>query len=645
MRYRVRATLIISYFLLIISIFISSFFNIRQIGLEAKTQEDMKQIRDIASNIDKILYTQEKYLSSHQESDSITISQTVQTVSEGLKIFLDDSSGVVVFKEDIEAIENSIDKYSASFDRLTQAMSRRDALIASVKDGISKIEGDLNQTRESEGQNEMYFSAKADLLQIFYFTQLYFSEGQKDTLGLAHLGIQTAVQNHISLFEQTQIPENLERLNQAITEIESIDDAIKIENLTLTAETGKIKDNASSLMEKSELIRREGQIQTQSVSRNMMIVSLLIVFLFSVGIFRMISRPIGVIINEIGVIERELDLTRPLNPPGTGEFKWLSQAFNGVLSGVRQLIVSLHRQIEVLMGVAEDVFQNTESAVSQTNQINERVEALSANMEEVNASSAAIDAVTQQMIGIVETVSALVKDSEQLASQLKSDSLNLQAVSKSAKDTTTGKYLNTKVMLEGALESAKETRAIATLTETILQIADQTNLLALNAAIEAARAGEAGRGFSVVADEIRKLAEVSHTAAGEINRVSEKVIGSIGSIELESVQLLAFIEGNIMTDYESMIANGDIYIEKSEALNRVFENLNAKMKDLKEAAFGVTDTIGQIAVAVESSSEEINQTAFRTAALYAEMSQIEDQLRRLKTCSDEMKMQAENFKV
>ena len=114
-------------------------------------------------------------------------------------------------------------------------------------------------------------------------------------------------------------------------------------------------------------------------------------------------------------------------------------------------------------------------------------------------------------------------------------------------------------------ELGKQAQGIGQILNVISDIADQTNLLALNAAIEAARAGEAGRGFAVVADEVRKLAEKTMTATGEVGEAIRNIqVGTqknMSNVE-QSVQAvvsataLADKSGNALVDIVNLVEHG-----------------------------------------------------------------------------------------
>jgi methyl-accepting chemotaxis protein len=148
-------------------------------------------------------------------------------------------------------------------------------------------------------------------------------------------------------------------------------------------------------------------------------------------------------------------------------------------------------------------------------------------------------------------------------------------------------------------EFVESTRAIAGMTQQVKDIADQTNLLALNAAIEAARAGEQGRGFAVVADEVRKLAEKSALSANEIDRVTNSLDKKSGDVE-----------ATVQRGLRSLLAT-------QEQVERVSAVLTDAGTEVENSCRGVSDIV--VSVKAQSrASEEISRNVEKIAQMSEE---------------------------
>ena len=134
--------------------------------------------------------------------------------------------------------------------------------------------------------------------------------------------------------------------------------------------------------------------------------------------------------------------------------------------------------------------------------------------------------------------------------------------------------------MKNTIVESEKINHIESLSKTILDITEQTNLLALNASIESARAGEAGKGFSVVANEIRNLAENSRNTVTEIQEVTDEVVTIINKLIKQSQLLLDFITSQVSEDYNMMDRAGNLYGNDTKEIRKIIEEFKVEFNEL-----------------------------------------------------------------
>lgn len=231
-------------------------------------------------------------------------------------------------------------------------------------------------------------------------------------------------------------------------------------------------------------------------------------------------------------------------------FDGYTSSINALVSEVKQSNVALYETSQELADLTREVEQNSQSQHEQTDLIAAAVEEMSASASEVSSNA---------------------EDAAQAATDAFNSSNRCQ---QSSMDTETAiKNLEEKI-LDASQTISKldhDSKQIGSVLDVIRGIAEQTNLLALNAAIEAARAGEQGRGFAVVADEVRSLAQRTQQSTEEIDRMIEAL--QLGSSDAVSVieQSKQFVDSCVTATHENMglMSEVNASIDKINGLNQV----------------------------------------------------------------------------
>jgi len=290
-----------------------------------------------------------------------------------------------------------------------------------------------------------------------------------------------------------------------------------------------------------------------------------------------------------------------------------------VLTPIRDTMGTLQDSSERISGVVGEVRQRARHSNDSVRTLSRLTEQLSAALEEVAGSAAAITA----------SAAGTQEDTQRMAEECSAITAYSTGMRERAEEMERAARLETKViqdktadimtMLDEAIEKSHSVDQIRALTEDILNISSSTNLIAVNASIEAARAGAAGAGFSVVAQEVHKLADSCAETASHIQQVSGVVTGAVEYLANNARELTSYLSRVIAEQLERSVQAGQQYREDSDYIGQAMVEYNGRVERLKGAIDQIAVSISSISGSIDGAASGISGAAGSTRVLVDDM--------------------------
>ena len=307
------------------------------------------------------------------------------------------------------------------------------------------------------------------------------------------------------------------------------------------------------------------------------------------------------------IVNGDGDLTVRLKVDGRDEITAIAQFFNEFISQIQQLVNESQQATQLIFQLTNDISSASSATRELTHDQQKQMDLATAIAGDMNQS--------------IEKISTDAERAAQATKAVSSSALRGEEKMNEAQDYTKSLAENIEKSRDVILGLQSETGAISSVLDVIRGIAEQTNLLALNAAIEAARAGEQGRGFAVVADEVRTLASRTQQSTEEINAM-------ISRLQEQSLSAVNSMEENVKGSEHAVSIS-------AESLAAITE-INASVRTITDMNLSIATAVQQQSAAANDINNNITSVAQSSTDISKNMQQVDGFSQKLTDSSSSM---------
>lgn len=531
--------------------------------------------------------------------------------------------------------------------------------LTEVKDTTLKIkQGSSSRIPEIQKINTCYIEAQTNLLAFFTAKNDAVKQQYKETQRELFTELTEAVATYQESATEDEDLENTKKLSALCDSYSNYFESylkgnVRVQNVTEAGEkvgillNDMIVDHAVVAKRQQDVLIRTSNwaLHTIKISNIIVVIvsCIMAVYLIFIAVIPLtkVSRQLNRIIEKIN--RNKFDVNDRIFIGNKDEIGSMVGDINVLIEKMANMVQLISEDSQKLIGSVQVVSGKiaiTNSSVSDTSAA---MEELAASMEEIASKTAELTANSGQIYAEAEKIADGAKKGSEYAGRLKKEAKQQKKEATQSKDNTKDVMEEIRITLVESIQNSKQVDKIDELTEEILSISGQTNLLALNASIEAARAGEAGKGFSVVADEIRELAETSKATANTIQEISRLVRKAVHSLAADSKKMVDFIEETVLSDYDKFVSIAEHYNSGVNEFDQMLLKFAKMSKNLQHIIQEADDAIQLVATTITESSDAINTVAENASEMVGAMEGVTGEMKVSESVSNTLLSEVNKF--
>lgn len=371
----------------------------------------------------------------------------------------------------------------------------------------------------------------------------------------------------------------------------------------------------------------------------MAVIGMIVLGIVSAFVVFQVVKPIRTVSGALTELKNyDIHTKEKVNPymKQSDELGEIAKATGDLTTYLREIVETLKSCSTVLDEKSDELHGSASTLIDSVSNTISTTEELLAQMESTADITSKVESEVHSVDESVENIYQSITESVRTGNQAIANAEEMKKKSRQAFKESQDTVVATRKDVDEALEKLRNLERINTLATEIMNIAEQTNLLSLNASIEAARAGESGRGFSVVAGEIGKLADDSRNTASRIQNLCQESNDSIHSVEECFTTILSYIERDMLSRFGESAEDAENSREMIESISKQLQSINQAIRSLKDATRHISENMASVTVITEENTQAITNIVNKNNGNAGISSEIQEQAKENKELAGQL---------